>query len=85
AKMIHLGRDTSSLITSKSICKHGGRTSYRGQVKIHKGAVNARSKVICDALILDPDSQTDTYPYNEIYEKQSRLEHEATVSRVGED
>jgi Fe-S cluster assembly protein SufB len=85
AKMIHLGRHTSSLITSKSICKNGGRTSYRGKVKILKGAINAKSKVICDALILDKDSQTDTYPYNEVYEKQSSLEHEATVSRVGED
>jgi len=85
AKMIHLGRHTSSLITSKSICKNGGRTSYRGKIKIHKGAVNAKAKVICDALILDKDSQTDTYPYNEISEKQSSLEHEATVSRVGEE
>lgn len=84
AKMIHIGRDTSSLIKSKSICKRGGRTSYRGLVKINKGAKNARSKVICDALILDPQSQTDTYPYNEIYEQDSSLEHEASVSKVSE-
>jgi Fe-S cluster assembly protein SufB len=85
AKMIHLARDTSSLITSKSICKNGGRTSYRGQVKIVRGAKNAKSKVVCDALILDPISRTDTYPYNEIYEKSATLAHEASVSKLGED
>lgn len=79
------GKNTSSLITSKSICKNGGRTSYRGLVKVVKGATGAKSKVICDALILDPKSQTDTYPYNEVYEKRSRLEHEATVSKLGAD
>ncbi|MCA9379392.1 Fe-S cluster assembly protein SufB, partial [Candidatus Dojkabacteria bacterium] len=85
AKMIHIGKNTSSLITSKSICKNGGRTSYRGLVKVVKGATGAKSKVICDALILDSKSQTDTYPYNEVYEKRSRLEHEATVSKLGAD
>jgi Fe-S cluster assembly protein SufB len=85
AKMIHLAPNTSSLITSKSICKNGGRTSYRGQVKIIRGAKNAKSKVVCDALILDPISRTDTYPYNEIYEKSATLAHEASVSKLGED
>lgn len=85
AKMIHIGRDTSSLIKSKSICKGGGRTSYRGLIKIIKGAKNAKARVMCDALILDPQSQTDTYPYNEVYEQESFIEHEATVSKLGED
>lgn len=84
AKMIHIGKDTSSVITTKSICKNGGRTSYRGLVKVTKGAKNAKTKVVCDALILDNKSQTDTYPYNEIYERQSKVEHEASVSRVSE-
>lgn len=85
AKMIHIGKNTSSKITTKSICKNGGRTSYRGLVKITKGAKRSKTKVICDALILDNISQTDTYPYNEIYEKESRVEHEASVSRVSEN
>jgi Fe-S cluster assembly protein SufB len=83
-KMIHIGKNTSSLIKSKSICKRGGRTSYRGQIKMVKGATGAKSKVICDALILDDSSETDTYPYNEIYEQDSSLEHEASVSKVSE-
>ncbi len=84
AKMIHLGKNTSSIITSKSISKNGGRTSYRGQVKIVRGAKDSRSKTNCDALIIDRESQTDTYPYNEVYESSGRLEHEATVSKLGE-
>lgn len=85
AKAIHLAPNTKSLIQSKSICKNGGRTSYRGLVKVQKGAKNSKSKVICDALILDDKSQTDTYPYNEIYEQRSSLEHEASVSKVSEE
>lgn len=85
AKMIHIGKNTSSVITTKSICKGGGRTSYRGLVKVTKGAKNARVKVVCDALILDNISQTDTYPFNEIYEKATRIEHEASVSKVSEN
>lgn len=84
AKMIHIGKNTSSVITTKSICKNGGRTSYRGKVKVNKGAKNAKVKVVCDALILDDISQTDTYPYNEINEKLTNIEHEASVSRVSE-
>ncbi len=83
-KMIHMGKNTSGIIKTKSICKNGGRTSYRGLIKVTKGATNSKDKVVCDALILDDISQTDTYPYNEIYEKQSRVEHEATVSKVSE-
>lgn len=85
AKMIHIGKNTSSLINGKSICKKGGRTSYRGLVKINKGAKGAKAKVICDALILDKESRTDTYPHKEVNEPQSRVEHEASVSKLGED
>jgi Fe-S cluster assembly protein SufB len=85
AKAIHLVPETKSLIKSKSICRNGGRTSYRGLVKIQKGAKNSKSKVVCDALILDNRSQTDTYPYNDIQEQHSTLEHEASVSKVSEE
>lgn len=85
AKLIHIGKNTSGVITTKSICKNGGRTSYRGLVKVNKGAKNAKVKVVCDALILDDISQTDTYPYNEIFEQSTRLEHEASVSKVSEN
>ena len=85
AKMIHLAPRTSSQIISKSISKGGGRASYRGLVQINKGAENSKSKVVCDALILDEKSRSDTYPTNRIFEKNVSLEHEATVSRVGEE
>ncbi len=85
AKMIHLAPDTTSRIISKSISKGGGRATYRGLVHMAKGAKNARSKVVCDALILDDRSRTDTYPTNKIMENEITLEHEATVSKVGED
>lgn len=84
AKMIHIGKNTSGVITTKSICKNGGRTSYRGKVNVTKGATGSKVKVVCDALILDDISQTDTYPYNEINEKLAKVEHEASVSRVSE-
>lgn len=84
AKMFHIGKNTSSIITTKSICQNGGRTSYRGMVKINKSAKNAKSKIVCDALIMDNISQTDTYPYNIIEEETSTLEHEASVSKVSE-
>lgn len=85
AKMIHLAPETSSRIISKSISKGGGRATYRGKVQINKGAYGARSKVVCDALILDDKSRSDTYPTNQIMEGRSSLEHEATVSKVGEE
>lgn len=85
SKAIHLAPNTKSLIVSKSISLNGGRSSYRGRVQINKGAVGSRSKVVCDALILDPKSRTDTYPDNRIMEADSCLEHEATVSKVGEE
>ncbi|MCA9380658.1 Fe-S cluster assembly protein SufB [Candidatus Dojkabacteria bacterium] len=83
-KMTHVGKNTSSTITTKSICKNGGRTSYRGLIKIPKGAKNAKSKVVCDALILDNKSQTDTYPTNDISENSAYIEHEASVSKISE-
>lgn len=85
AKMIHLAPETTSQIISKSISKNGGRATYRGMVKISKGAKGAKSKVVCDALILDSKSRSDTYPMNMILESDVSLEHEATVSKVGED
>lgn len=85
AKAIHLASDTSSFIQSKSICKDGGRTSYRGMVKVQNGAVNSKSKIICDALILDEISQTDTYPTNDIREQKVSIEHEASVSKISEE
>jgi len=85
AKAIHLAPDTTSRITSKSVCKDGGRTSYRGLLHVAKGAKRVKSSVRCDALILDDRSRTDTYPYNEIHEDDATVTHEATVGRIGED
>ena len=70
AKMIHAAPDTTSVIVSKSISKHGGRTSYRGLVKVYPGATNVKSSVRCDALLLDEKSRSDTYPTMEIDEKE---------------
>jgi Fe-S cluster assembly protein SufB len=84
-KIVHAAPNTSSLITSKSISKGTGRSTYRGLLKVHEGAENARSRVECDALLLDENARTDTYPYIEIEEKKVSTEHEATVSKVGED
>jgi Fe-S cluster assembly protein SufB len=85
AKMVHVAPNTSSQITSKSISKGTGRSSYRGLVKVHKGAENVKSNVICDALLLDETSKTDTYPYMEIEEERVSIGHEATVSKVAEE
>lgn len=85
AKMIHLAPETTSQILSKSISKGGGRSTYRGMIQIAKGAKGARSKVVCDALILDEKSRSDTYPTNKIMENDVVMEHEAVVSRVSEE
>jgi Fe-S cluster assembly protein SufB len=85
AKMVHAAPETTSTIVSKSISKDGGRTSYRGLVKVEEGAHKAKSFVRCDALILDDHSRSDTYPYMEVAEKDAQIGHEATVSKVGED
>jgi Fe-S cluster assembly protein SufB len=84
-KAVHVAPNTSSVITSKSISKNGGRSSYRGLLEVAKGAHGARSKVVCDALILDEESRTDTYPYIRIDENDVDIGHEATVSKIGEE
>jgi len=85
AKMTHAAPETTSIIDSKSISKDGGRTTYRGLVRVEEGAHKVKSHVRCDALILDEHSRSDTYPYMEIEEKDARIGHEATVSKVGDD
>ncbi len=84
-KVIHVAPNTSSKITSKSISKDSGRASYRGLLKVYKEAHNARSNVVCDALLLDADSRSDTYPYIEIDNDDVTIGHEASVSKVGEE
>jgi len=84
-KVIHFAPNTSSKITSKSISKNGGRSSYRGLLKVYKGATNSRSNVACDALLLDPESRSDTYPTIEIDEEDVTIGHEASVSKIGEE
>jgi Fe-S cluster assembly protein SufB len=84
-KAIHAAPHTTSVLTSKSVSKDGGRTGYRGLVRIEPGAHHAKSNVRCDALILDEESRSDTYPYVEVEEETAQLGHEASVSRIGED
>jgi Fe-S cluster assembly protein SufB len=84
-KVIHAAPRTSSAITSKSISKDGGRAGYRGLVRIDEGADRSKSHVICDALILDDRSRSDTYPYIEIEEENSAVSHEASVSKVSDE
>jgi len=85
AKMVHLAPNTTSRVISKSLSKDGGRTSYRGLVHIGRGATNARASVVCDALLLDDISRSDTYPTMSIKEKTAIFEHEATVEKIGEE
>ncbi|MGD0166864.1 MAG: Fe-S cluster assembly protein SufB [Gaiellaceae bacterium] len=85
AKAVHLAPHTTSVITSKSISRGGGRAGYRGLVNVASGARGARSKVVCDALILDEESRSDTYPTIRVNESDSEIEHEATVSKIGEE
>jgi Fe-S cluster assembly scaffold protein SufB len=85
AKITHLAPNTTSQILSKSISKDGGRASYRGLLKIVEGADNVKSNVVCDALLLDDGSRSDTYPTIEVDAKNVTMGHEASVSRVGED
>jgi Fe-S cluster assembly protein SufB len=84
-KIVHAAPHTTSLITSKSISKDGGRGTYRGLIKVAQGARGAKSKVVCDALILDKDSRSDTYPVMEIDEADVSIAHEASVSRLEEE
>ena len=85
AKLVHCAPHTTGQIISKSISKNGGRSSYRGLVKVEKGATQSKSSVVCDALILDKESRSDTYPYIEIDEQDVSIGHEASVSRIGEE
>ena len=85
AKLVHCAPNTTGQIISKSISKNGGRSSYRGLVKVEKGAKHSKNNVVCDALILDPESRSDTYPYIEIAEQDVSIGHEASVSRIGEE
>ncbi|WP_182867057.1 Fe-S cluster assembly protein SufB [Stieleria mannarensis] len=85
AKLVHEAPNTTGQIISKSISKNGGRSSYRGLVAVHPGAHNSKNNVVCDALILDPESRSDTYPYIEISEQDVQIGHEASVSRIGEE
>ena len=84
-KAVHIAPNTSSVITSKSISKNGGRAGYRGLLEVAKGATGSKSKVVCDALILDEESRSDTYPYIRVDENDVDLGHEATVSKIGEE
>ena len=84
-KVLHFAPHTSSKITSKSISKGSGRASYRGMLKVNKGAEDVKSNVVCDALLLDPQARSDTYPTIEVDEQDVTIGHEATVSKVGEE
>jgi Fe-S cluster assembly protein SufB len=85
AKLVHAAPHTSGRIVSKSISKNGGRASYRGLVRVEPGARKSKSSVVCDALILDDRSRSDTYPYIEIEEQDVSIGHEASVSKIGEE
>jgi Fe-S cluster assembly protein SufB len=85
AKLVHCAPNTSGRIVSKSISKNGGRASYRGLVRVERGAKKSKSNVVCDALILDSKSRSDTYPYIELDEQDVSVGHEASVSRIGEE
>lgn len=85
SKVVHCAPHTSSRVVSKSISKGGGRSSYRGLVKIERGAKKSKANVVCDALILDPLSRSDTYPYIELEEQDVMIGHEASVSKIGEE
>jgi Fe-S cluster assembly protein SufB len=84
-KMYHFAPNTTSKVTSKSISKGGGRASFRGLLKVYKGSKGVKSNTVCDALLLDPKSRSDTYPYIEIDEDDVSIGHEASVSKVGEE
>ena len=84
-KVVHAAPNTTSRIISKSISKDGGRSSYRGLLQVNEGAHNVKSNVVCDALLLDEESRSDTYPYIEIEEDDVNIGHEASVSKVGEE
>jgi len=85
AKVIHAAPHTTSVVTNKAVSAHGGKTTYRGQVEILPGAVGAKTRVKCDALIMDEKSSSDTKPTMKIDEQNATVEHEASVSKIGEE
>ena len=85
AKMVHLAPNTTSKVTSKSVSRLDGRSTYRGMLTVAKGATNVKSTVRCDALLLDDTSKTDTYPYMEINQEDATITHEATVGKIGDE
>jgi len=85
AKMVHAAPNTASTIISKSVARGGGRSSYRGLIQVQEGAYGSKSTVKCDALLVDDDSRSDTYPYVDVREDDVALGHEATVSKVSAD
>ena len=85
ARMIHIGKNTTSSVISKSIASAGGKADFRGEVRIEESALNSNSIVKCDTLILDKNSSSDAYPVNKIKNTTSNIEHEATVSKISEE
>ena len=85
AKMVHLAPNTTSKVTSKSVSRLDGRSTYRGMLTVAKGATGVKSTVRCDALLLDDTSKTDTYPYMEINQEDATITHEATVGKIGDE
>ncbi len=85
AKMVHLAPNTTSKITSKSVSRLDGRSTYRGLLSVAKGATNVKATVRCDALLLDDTSKTETYPYMEINQEDATITHEATVGKIGDE
>jgi Fe-S cluster assembly protein SufB len=85
AKMIHLAPNTTSKVTSKSVSRLDGRSTYRGLLSVAKGATNVKATVRCDALLLDDTSKTETYPYMEINQEDATITHEATVGKIGDE
>ncbi|MFW6285003.1 MAG: SufD family Fe-S cluster assembly protein, partial [Bacillota bacterium] len=85
AKMIHIGKNTTSSITSKSMSAKGGRVNYRGLIHHNKEATGAKSNVECDTIILDGESTSDTLPYNIVKNNEAQVQHEASVSKVSEE
>ena len=85
AKMVHLAPNTTSKVTSKSVSRLDGRSTYRGMLNVAKGATGVKSTVRCDALLLDDTSKTDTYPYMEINQEVATITHEATVGKIGDE
>lgn len=84
-KAIHKGKNTRSMIISKSVSMNGGRSSFRSLVKMNHNSVDSKSNISCDALLMDNSSRTDTYPTNELFEKTSTISHEASVSKIDEE